>query len=362
MNGPYLASGTLSEFQPLGADGDTLFSAARELRAAIARRLGTDVAASFAIPQQNADGDALDWYASEPGPVHRWGDLADERRQQVTVQIEKLQEQIRTLSHSLAKEEAVALRTFGHLLEHATTIPDRSHIFLVGDCPVLTFWGFRSRGSDSSVLPRREWPIQAIEKAPHVAHSGGSLPMKGTRAKSESSNPGTAPPGIEIPFLWNTNIRWWLTGIGIALLILILLWLWVHKGLTELSPEPLVIPLKAIESGSMDFLTGRWQATSNTLVDSATKRPLVIAYDLDGGEGEILVTEQDDRICRSPVDATFDGDALVLRPRTAIRCPNKDPFYGTTLTCRPRTDGRTECIGRFPDGKQFRVDMRKQRL
>ncbi len=59
MTGPLLKSGSLTAFHAVGAVGNPVYLAASQLRAAIARRLGADVADTFAIPQRNEDGDAV---------------------------------------------------------------------------------------------------------------------------------------------------------------------------------------------------------------------------------------------------------------------------------------------------------------
>ncbi|WP_295578507.1 hypothetical protein [uncultured Lamprocystis sp.] len=150
MVGPLLESGTLTEFEPLGVGGETLFGSATELRGAMQRRLAAEVAASFAVPQQNAYGDTLDWYAPEPGAVTPWDGLADEQRSAILEQVEALRTQVLDLSRQLIGDDRPAWQTLGRLLEHAATIPDQSHIFRVGSRPVLAFWGFRQRGGESS--------------------------------------------------------------------------------------------------------------------------------------------------------------------------------------------------------------------
>lgn len=356
MTGPLLKSGTLTEFEPLGAGGETLFGSAPELRVAIQRRLGADVAGCFAVPQQNAYGDTLDWYAPERGPVTPWANLSDEQRTAVREHVEDLRRKVVDLSRELVDDDKRDRQIFGRLLEHATTIPDDSHIFLVAGRPVLAFWGFRLRKDPTSPL------------------------FVGQKRISRTSDTKIGPE-------YNDRHRrrgladvlrrhWWLLAIlVIAVPIGVLMWHRMNPASpsTEETPHPpvpvvqappapkpldfLVIPPEAIETGSMNFLTGRWQANSDELVDSDSKRPISLAYELDKGIGEVAITEQAGTVCRAPIDAAFDGETLTLTPRGAIRCPSRAPFYGVTVTCRPSTDRRALCTGSFPNGKVFRVEL-----
>ncbi|WP_295449767.1 hypothetical protein [uncultured Thiodictyon sp.] len=362
MTGALLESGTLTEFEPLGTGGETLFGAAPELRAAIERRLGAEVAACFAVPQQNAYGDTLDWYAPERGPVTPWATLSDAQRAAVLEHIEALRRQVLGLSRALVGESRHDVRNFGRLLEHAATVPDESHLFLVGQRPVLAFWGFRRRGRNSNTLV----PVGAKPIGREHADD------KGTIAFAPPPPPGTPKrPGA-------AHRRWWWLLAAVLGLTLIAGLLWrilvpsccapppslagpptPHRpaATTEAPPEPLVLPPAAIASGSTDFLTGRWQASSDALVDSDSRLPLTLAYELDRGAGTVTVTEQSGSVCRASVAAAFTGETLTFTPRGEIRCPNRATFYGVTVTCRPSTEQRAVCTGRFPDGKAFHVAL-----
>ncbi len=364
MTGPLLESGTLTEFEPLGTGGETLFSSASELRVAVQRRLGADVAACLAVPQQNAYADTLDWYAPHPGPVTPWAMLSDEQRSAVLAHVEVLRGQLLELSGQLFHEKKRDRQTFGRMLEHAATIPDSSHIFLVGDQPVLAFWGFRQRGKDS------------------ISQANGFKPLVGRddNRKRDDNKPApelepSRPQSTSKRFRFAAS-RWWLLAAAVIVaLIAGILWYRmtppsapVGRGqtpppkipaapTTHTPPEPLVFPPDAIGTGSTSFLTGRWQASGNELVDSDTKRPISLTFAIDQGEGDVMITEQTGEVCRAPVDVAYDGGTLTLAPRGAIPCPNRTPFYGVTVTCRPSTDRRAVCTGSFPNGKVFRVDL-----
>src|SRR5215510_4410278 len=84
MAGALLRSGNLRDFHPLGAVGSPVFRAASQLRAAMRRHIGADVADLFAIPKQHERGDIVDWYAPEPGDVVPWSAATAEQRAAAT--------------------------------------------------------------------------------------------------------------------------------------------------------------------------------------------------------------------------------------------------------------------------------------
>lgn len=359
MNEVHLESGTLTEFEPLGAGGQAVFRRASELRATIARRLGSPVAAYFARPQLNGHGDSLDWYASGSGPVTPWARLSDEQRTAARECIDMVLKQVADLSRRLVGEGPSDQQGFARLLEQVIRYPDDSHIFLVGRQPVMTFWGFRGRGKDSDTTV----PI------------GAQLIGRGNDARKTTEFVPASPDDHR----WlgvSRRTWWWLAPalLALALITGILSWFWQTKppapdAAPELTPprppevtaeppaEPLVFPPEAIATHSIGFLTGRWQASGEELVDSDSRHPIALAYTLDQGVGEVTITEQSGTVCRAPVDAAFDGETLTLAPREEIRCPNRASFYGATVTCRPSTDRRALCTGSFPNGKTFSVGL-----
>lgn len=371
MNGPLLRSGTLTEFEPLGAGGETLFRSASEFRAAVSRRLGSESADCFAIPQSNNQGDTLDWYAPMSAKeVLEWRDLPDQEHDKLKAWFQELNERLAQLRETLTKEGKAEYQSFSQQLEHGGTIPDSSHIYLVGGHPVLTFWGFRRR-DDAPVVNNAAPPTLPSCPEEGIGSRGliePSIESQAVPADDPDSQAAATLNRIETGAQGNSahGVRWqWLAAL---LLILLGLLLWWFLGQDEPAvpttgtSETTAAPLRARETESQRSLSGYWQATAGDLVDTTTQLPLALSYELDGEKGRIHITKPDGSVCSAEADATFDGNSLTLEPRTAIVCPNGDPYFGTTLTCRPSTDRQTLCTGSFPNGTVFRVVMHKQQV
>ncbi|WP_296810244.1 SrfA family protein [Thiocapsa sp.] len=223
MIGPLLRTGTLTDYHPVGAVGHPVYLAAAQLRAALARRLGPDLADSFAIPQRNEDGDTLDWYAPRPGPVVPWSAASPEERLSAQSQLLENRTRIDELARTLQADPDPERQVFARLLAHVFNFPDEDHVYLVDGRPVVSFWGFvRDReavGSDPLVnlgrfaAPPTEWSLDLTDEA------------------RQDASPIPAP-------VTRRGLPWWI-WFPLLLLALVLLLLFLLRGCVSESSTPL---------------------------------------------------------------------------------------------------------------------------
>ena len=148
-SGPLLQSGNLGDYTALGEVGYPVFTAAPQIRLAISRQIGQDVADFLAIPKHHPDGKSIDWYAPVDGDIVPWSAASAEERAQLTAQIQTFRARIAEHASKIRASAAAGdQRVFGLLLEQSTRIPDENHLFLVGHKPVITFWGFLRAGEE----------------------------------------------------------------------------------------------------------------------------------------------------------------------------------------------------------------------
>lgn len=174
MTGALLRSGTLKDFEPLGALGNPVYLAAPQLRAAIGRRLGGEAAGILAIPHRNQDGDTIDWYAQRSGPVVPWSAATPEERAGAKEQLLAVRERIDKLRETMQGEEGGERQVFARLLEHVTSFPDDGHVYLVDGQAVITFWGFRHQDTPVDSIQLLNLDL-AQEAPPPAANRGRSL-------------------------------------------------------------------------------------------------------------------------------------------------------------------------------------------
>ncbi len=154
MAGALLRTGSIKDFSALGAVGNPVYSAASQLRVAMRRQLGEQVADLFAAPKQDEKGDTIDWYAPFEGGVVPWTAATDEERKGAKAALDAARVRIEERSRKLQAASDSEQQIFGKLLALIMKIPSEEHIYLVEDRPVLTFWGFTERDapSDSDVI------------------------------------------------------------------------------------------------------------------------------------------------------------------------------------------------------------------
>lgn len=243
MAGALLRSGTLRDFSPLGAVGSPVYGSASQLRAAMRRQrdLGAYVADMFAIPMENARGDAIDWYAPVEGDIVPWSAASPEERAQAKAKLLQAREKLGAKALELQRAaDDTERQVFGRLLAQAMQIPGDEHVYLVAGRPVVTFWGFRAReaANNGDVIsglntgePGR--PVPPIPEAP--------LPEPPIAAADEP-----AP----VPVVRRSRLWWWLIPLLLLLLLLLLVGLKscgvdvplgdrlpVIPGLSEKTPE-----------------------------------------------------------------------------------------------------------------------------
>jgi hypothetical protein len=222
MIGPLLRTGTLTDYHPVGAVGHPVYLAAAQLRAALARRLGPDLADSFAIPQRNEDGDTLDWYAPRPGPVVPWSAASPEERLSAQSQLLENRARIDELARTMQADPDPERQVFARLLAHVFNFPDEDHVYLVDGRPVVSFWGFvRDReavGSDPLVnlgrfaAPPTEWSLDLTDEP--------------------RQDPSPIPASVS-----RRGLPWWI-WLPLLLLALLLLLLFLLRGCVPDSSTP----------------------------------------------------------------------------------------------------------------------------
>lgn len=138
----FLRSGNLDAVLALGENGQPVYASALQIRETLRLRRQTVLANCLAIPQPNARGDRLDWYAPFSGKVKSWLGASDYERRQALEQLTATQQEMQDLSARAREADNPAMRLFGALLGKALQFPDQQYVYLVDGKPVITFWGF----------------------------------------------------------------------------------------------------------------------------------------------------------------------------------------------------------------------------
>jgi hypothetical protein len=160
---------TGADLRPLGVRGEPLHGTAAQLRRVVRRRLGDATADLLADPQPHEDGSTIDWYAGWTGDVQSLADLEPGRRAQVLDQVDRGLAEIDRLGETLAAAGGVDDATLvGRSLRLAARRPGDAFVFLVGDKPVVTCWGYEKEAAGLlPPTPPPHFPELAQPPRPH---------------------------------------------------------------------------------------------------------------------------------------------------------------------------------------------------
>ncbi|QVL49598.1 MAG: hypothetical protein KFB96_03575 [Thiocapsa sp.] len=137
----------------------------RELQTLIRRHLPSVAASVFALPVPCADGKTVDWYSDLPGQPTRLTALPAVRRAAMKAKLEERLDALRRLADALPTR-VKGSESIAAILRAATRYPDDSHVYVIGDEPVLTLWGFVL--VEETRRGRSDGPVLASASAPEL--------------------------------------------------------------------------------------------------------------------------------------------------------------------------------------------------
>jgi hypothetical protein len=146
-----LSSGPPSDYKPLGADGIAIHQVADKVRAAIARLVDGETADMLAISQVSESGDRLDWHCARPGKVVPIAAASPGERTDALARIANARSRVEAIGRAFSVERGER-RSYGKQLLNAFSYPDEKCVFLVGELPVITFWGFEPQPPASAPI------------------------------------------------------------------------------------------------------------------------------------------------------------------------------------------------------------------
>jgi hypothetical protein len=195
--------------EPLGAFNQPVYRSYSQLRAALLNDLGTPFADYFARPDFDSDAARIGWVAHELGEPRRWIDLSPDEHARLDPVRQRLQDGFTAYREQLeAAPENSTRGNFGKLLAQALRVPGMQYLYVLGDQPVVAFWGFRSASTNSAVDP--------------LMVAAGSVTLGSGAASGAGATTVVAGTATRRRLGW----WWWLLGLLLLLLLLALLWWW----------------------------------------------------------------------------------------------------------------------------------------
>ena len=211
MASTYIATTSRGDFNAMRYQGILVTDSYAQLVSMLDKKLSREHSLFFAEPVHDASGVTTDWYTEAEGTPVPLSELPPEEQQKALVKISSLAKDINGQADSLKNSEKSSESIRGNILALALRLPGKEHIYMVGDQPVLTCWGFT--------------PGTIGAQPEDLMRLGAALPVTGMRstepAATEATEHGAAPrsvspvavPGTTSPFPWWRALLAFLLGL-----------------------------------------------------------------------------------------------------------------------------------------------------
>jgi hypothetical protein len=353
----------------------------------------------LAEPVHSRQGDTIDWYAKVQGTPILLTDLPDEEQAEARRGVALLAKDIESLAQAMQLSGNAGAVLRGGILEKILTYSGDGRIFMLGDQPVLTCWGFepeRSGAVPQTLVRFGEFipppPPEAVTETPepepvpeHPADIkpvrppfpffkaflgiiAGALFVYGLFALSLLI-PGPSgkfvesllfPTGSSLPDDVRQHFSHAEEELSTACRAAQEMETSLTRDLGEIrermgetlaqcvhipaykTGDPLSIPLEAYEKKNIRFLKGCWSSGSSRLdpgkgvINSAGKRLAITYCFTPKGTGEQTIREAGGSSeCKGSLDARFDEAGLLIIEESEVTCPGSGAGY---------MKGRVECV------------------
>jgi hypothetical protein len=402
VSGEKISSGFLSDYEPLGVNGDPVYRAATQIRTLLAKDLGENVANLFATPLRDDRNNAIDWYSAEKGQVTPFNAFSTGEQASFTQEIKEKLARVEDLGRRLSSNpQNQTAQTYAGLLKSIQNYPDASQIFIINNHPVIAFWGFHAR-------QQIDIPKAATVAAVAAAAAASSIPTPevasvtdaangsfinsanvNTPHTSEVSNFNTPTPGnaavASQPRSFWSRYGWWL----LILLLLLIGTPTFLKGCStdfplfgdprhssgpndggpavassppavtkEALPQPVVAPSEpvltkeALQQKDISIFNGSWNMITN-LLNSRTNELITYSFNFDKyGQGTAAVKEKSGRACHGTANAQINSENSFSLAYSKLECGNAVAYVPGTATCKIRSESnKADCMITCLEGK-----------
>ena len=380
VSGEKISSGFLSDYEPIGVNGDPVYRAATQIRTLLAKDLGENVANLFATPLRDDRNNAIDWYSAEKGQVTPFNAFSTGEQASFTQEIKEKLARVEDLGRRLSSNpKNQTAQTYAGLLKSMQNYPDASQIFIVNNHPVIAFWGFHARQQLDIPKAATVAAIAATTLAPSIPTpevasvtdaANGSLinsanfnsPPMSDVSNFNTLTPGNAPIETQPRSFWR-RYGWWL-------LILLLLLIGTptflkgcstdfplfgdphqhsspgpnSEGPAVATPEP-SLTKKALNQKDLSIFNGSWNLITS-LFNDKTKELITLKFYFDkSGQGTATVNEKNGNICTGSANAIINSENTFSLSYSQLQCAAGDNYKPASANCRVHDDvSKADCM------------------
>lgn len=383
VSGEKISSGFLSDYEPLGVNGDPVYRAATQIRTLLTKDLGENIANLFATPLRDDRNNVIDWYSAEKGQITPLNAFTAGEQASFIQEIKEKLKRVEDLGLRLSNNsQNQTARTYAGLLRSIQNYPDATQIFIVNNHPVIAFWGFNVRqqldipkAAAAAVAPS----IPTHEVAALKEATNGSLinsanlnsPPTSDISNFNTSTLGNSATATEHRSFWS-SYGWWL----LILLLLLIGTPTFLKGCTtdfplfgdphqhsshghssegpsvaapEVSPaaappEP-SLTKKALEQKDLSIFNGSWNLITS-LVNSNTNETITLKFYFDkSGQGTATVNEINGNVCTGSANARINSENTFSLSYSSLQCTMFGSYVPSSANCRVHEDvSKADCM------------------
>lgn len=385
VSGEKISSGFLSDYEPLGVNGDSVYRAATQIRTLLTKDLGENVANLFATPLRDDRNNSIDWYSAEKGQATPFNALTPSEQANFTQEIKEKFTRVEDLGRRLSNNpQNQTAKTYAGLLKTIRNYPDASHIFIVNNHPVIAFWGFH---------PRQQLDITKASMVTAVAAATPSIPTPDVASVTDAANgslinranvkspptsdvnnfniptPGNAAVASQSRSFWS-RYGWWLL---ILLLLLIGTPTFLKSCSTDFplfgdpqkhglqgsnsegpavaTPEP-SLTKEAFRQKDLSIFNGNWNLITN-LTNTRTDESIKLNFFFDKtGQGTGTVKENNGNVCSGLANAQINSENTFSITHSVLSCSQEGSYVPASATCSISEDStKADCMLSCANGK-----------
>lgn len=394
MTGNLIVTTSKASMQALAFQGIMAYSSFPQIRAMLLNKFGDEFVLLFARPVENTATGQIDWYTPVQGTPRKLLDLPAEEKETVYKRLHVMGSEIHAFAEELIHSNDPHKVTRGNMLKLALCYPSDEALYVVGQQPVFTCWGFApgTAGVEGKNLARLAAPAAQPAPRPSVA---GPAQAPATPAPQNAGKGGwlwwalcAIPLLMLVPLLFGSfgslpaisgHTMFNLPDGGIlpraadrkqeieelkSQIAILETDVEKHAALCKparepavKSPETLVIPENARDTS---FLEGRWLCQTG-LGSTRSGEAVKVAFSFgDGGLGEAVIIERNNQ-CRGPAKASLDKGSLHI-DIDELKCSHSGTSYGKmAIDCENSAGSATFCKGVNSDGTTWDAIFHRMR-
>ena len=142
MSSTLIATTQRASYNAMRHQGILVTDSYAQLRAMLEKTLSPRHAMLFAEPAHDSAGASTDWYTAAQGAPVPLDRLSPEEKAKAGAAISSLASDVSQLASELMQSSEAPKNIRGNILALALRYPDAGHLYMVGDQPVITCWGF----------------------------------------------------------------------------------------------------------------------------------------------------------------------------------------------------------------------------